>query len=212
MTTKIPVYDAAGKASEVIDLELGFEKKDLSEKTYSQAVRSLLQNWRQGTVGCKTRGEVAFSNRKPWKQKGTGRARAGSLRSPLWRKGGIIFGPQPRTRVLDINKKQRKFVFNNILFSALENKTINCLDYNDLQQPSTKKAYEALRNMDLATKKVILFLPFGDIVSHASFRNIPNVHILYFDQPNAYDLTDGDSWVFLKKDIDLFKEMILQWN
>ena len=63
-------------------------------------IRSLLQNWRQGTVACKGRSDVGYSNKKPWKQKGTGRARAGSARSPLWRGGGVIFGPQPRTRVL----------------------------------------------------------------------------------------------------------------
>ena len=71
-------------------------------------VRSLLQNWRQGTVGCKGRSDVAYSNKKPWKQKGTGRARAGSARSPLWRGGGVIFGPQPRTRVLKAGKQVKK--------------------------------------------------------------------------------------------------------
>ena len=65
----------------------------------------MLQNWRQGTVACKGRSDVAFSNKKPWKQKGTGRARAGSARSPLWRKGGVIFGPQPRTRTLTITQE-----------------------------------------------------------------------------------------------------------
>src|SRR5438105_1375079 len=71
---------------------------------FSNYIRSLIQNWRQGTVACKTRGEIAFSNKKPWKQKGTGRARAGSRRSPLWRKGGVIFGPQSRVRTLKVGR------------------------------------------------------------------------------------------------------------
>ena len=70
-----------------------------------------MQNWRQGTVACKGRSDVAFSNKKPWKQKGTGRARAGSARSPLWRGGGVIFGPQPRTRMLKVAKQVKKKCF-----------------------------------------------------------------------------------------------------
>lgn len=209
---EIRVYDATGKMNDM-QLNLDLEKKDVSSRTYACAVRGLLQNWRQGTVGCKTRADLAFSNKKPWKQKGTGRARAGSLRSPLWRKGAVLFGPQPRTRELSLNKKQTRLVFNNLFFKALEDKIIHGLDFViNAKKPSTKEALQVLLNAGLKDKKIILFLSFQDTVHQASFRNIKNVHILFFDQPNAFHLSNSDCWVFLKKDMDLLKEMVLRWN
>src|ERR1700722_4270098 len=86
----------------------------------SDYVRSLFQNWRQGTVWSRGRADVSFSNKKPWKQKGTGRARAGSAKSPLWRGGGVTFGPQERTRVLKTNKKIRQLALLSLLSDHLE--------------------------------------------------------------------------------------------
>ncbi|MFA6527412.1 MAG: 50S ribosomal protein L4 [Candidatus Babeliales bacterium] len=206
-------YDALGKRQDDVHLDVSFDKKEENSRAFACAIRVLRQNWRQGTVGCKTRKDLAFSNRKPWKQKGTGRARAGSLRSPLWRKGAVLFGPQPRTRTLSMTDKQKKVVFNNILFATLEKKAIHCIDCNFVDtKPSTKVAGQALKNAGLLNKKVVVFLPFGDTASFMSFRNFPNVSILLFDQPNAFDLTNCDGWLFLKKDTDLFKEMIEKWN
>ncbi|MBD3272883.1 50S ribosomal protein L4 [Candidatus Dependentiae bacterium] len=204
--SKIVVYDVAGKEQEKVDFSI--DKKENSPKTYSCAIRVLLQNWRQGTVSCKGRSDIAFSNKKPWKQKGTGRARAGSAKSPIWRKGGVVFGPQPRKRTLNINKKQNKLVLNNI-FNSFEN--IYCLDL-ETEKPSTKIAFDALKNIGLNDKKVILFLPFGDEKNFASFRNIPNVRVVTFSQPNAFDLSNCSNWLFLKKDLDLFKNMVSSWN
>lgn len=212
-TREVSFYDTTGTKGESLKLDLPLVKKDVSEKTLSLAVRTLLQNWRQGTVACKSRGEVSFSNKKPWKQKGTGRARAGSLRSPLWRSGGVTFGPQKRTKTFSINKKQRKIVFNNLFFNALEKQNIYCTDFGvSGSQPSTKQAFKLLDSMSLVDQKIVLFLPFSDVVNAASFRNLPNVNIVYFDQPNAFDLCDGHYWLFLKKDLDIFKEMIARWN
>lgn len=206
-------YDALGKQQGAMQFDMSVEKKEENQRAFACAIRVLRQNWRQGTVGCKTRKDLAFSNRKPWKQKGTGRARAGSLRSPLWRKGAVLFGPQPRTRILAMTDKQKKVVFNNIFFTMLENKAIHCMDINFADtKPSTKVACQALKNAGLFNKKVVVFLPFGDSASFMSFRNHPNVSVLLFDQPNAFDLTNCDGWVFLKKDTDLFKEMIEKWN
>ena len=110
-------------------LSLPTEIKKVDAKSCSIWVRKLLQNWRQGTVACKDRSMVAFSNKKPWKQKGTGRARAGSLRSPLWRKGGVTFGPQPRVRKLKVSASLKKSVLGNILSDYLSNKKIFSLDF-----------------------------------------------------------------------------------
>lgn len=208
---EIAIYGTDGKIQDSLTLDL--IQKEMSPKTFSCAIRVLRQNWRQGTVGCKTRAELSFSNRKPWKQKGTGRARAGSLRSPLWRKGGVIFGPQPRVRNLAMNDKQKSLVFNNILFSRLNEKSIACLDFDiSDKKPSTKIAKQVLISAGLSDKKVLLFLPFNDATTIASFRNIPNVNIISFDQPNAFDMANMGNWAFLKKDLEHFKEMILRWN
>src|SRR3989338_6099689 len=105
------VEDSAKLLVSVADLQLpSFSKEGSAPAGFSIVVRQLLQNWRQGTVACQTLAEVTGSNKKPFKQKGTGRARAGTVKSPLWRGGGVIFGPQPRTRTLKVSKKLRQSV------------------------------------------------------------------------------------------------------
>jgi len=206
-------YNTQGQKQKNLEIDLEIEKREESPKTYATVIRTLVQNWRQGTVGCKDRSEVSYANRKPWKQKGTGRARAGSLRSPVWRKGGVTFGPQPRVRELSVNDKQKKLVLNNIFFAVLNNSGFHCLDFAlDKQVPSTKVAFDVLKNAGLTDKKMVILLPFADDIHFSSFRNIPNVTILSFDQPNAFDLSDCGTWVFLKKDLDLFKKMVARWN
>lgn len=188
-------------------------RAEIRKEGYSQCVRALLQNWRQGTVACKGRSDVAFSNKKPWKQKGTGRARAGSARSPLWRSGGVIFGPQPRTRTLTITKNLKRGVCNMLLWDYLDNKKIVALDWSAPESaPKTAHAYKALVQAGLHDKDIILFVSPADRFAHASFANLPNVRMLLFDQWNAYDLSNGQMWVFLKKDTDAFKEMVSRWT
>ncbi len=200
------------KVVSVNDLQLDSNNKvKISNVGYSQCVRVLLQNWRQGTVGCKDRSEVSYSTRKPWKQKGTGRARAGSLKSPLWRKGGVTFGPQPRTRVLEVPKKLRNKVFSSLFWNFLENQNLISLNWTVEEKPKTSSAYNALKNANLHDKKIVLFVSKDDYLVHSSFANIPNVRMLLYDQPNAYDLSYGDCWVLLNKDIDAFKEMVSLW-
>jgi len=194
------------------DLELVAPEKDMSHG-YAVWIRALLQNWRQGTVGCKTRAEVSLSTRKPWKQKGTGRARAGSAKSPLWRGGGIIFGPQPRTRTLKVTKRTKFEVMKALLATYAGNNKI--ISY-DLQlkddKPSTKAGFLAMENMNVVGKKVSVFLQRDDYVSWLSLRNLPNVQIVSFDALNAYDLSNSDYLVVLKKDFSNFKDMVAQWN
>ncbi|KKP25598.1 MAG: 50S ribosomal protein L4 [candidate division TM6 bacterium GW2011_GWE2_31_21] len=209
----ISVFNADGQKQGNLDLGFDLPKREISTKAYSLAIRSLLINWRQGTVACKDRSEVAFSGKKPWKQKGTGRARAGTASSPLWRKGGVIFGPQPRTRKLKLSANQKVVAFNNIFYSMLEGDKIKCVDFSSNEtNPKTKDVYKILKNLNLHKDKTVIFLDFNDSKSFSSFRNIPNVNILFFDQPNAFDLTCVKNWVFLKKDSDLFKSMVAKWN
>ena len=176
-------------------------------------VRALLQNWRQGTVGCKGRAEVAFSNKKPWKQKGTGRARAGSKRSPLWKGGGVTHGPQPRVRELKVGKKTKLNVMFDLFATRLMQGRISVLDWNPVNDlPKTKDAFNALNRHNLVNDTVVIFSPIHDDVVRNSFANIPQVRIVSFDSPNAFDVLSGKTWVILQKDIDAFKEMVSQWS
>lgn len=188
-------------------------QQTISPKAVAQCVRVLRQNWRQGTVGCKDRSEVAFSNKKPWKQKGTGRARAGSLRSPLWRKGGVTFGPQPRTRVLSVPAALKRAVMASLLNDHRVKKSLFALEYvSSTDKPQTKGAQSALKAAGLHGKKVILFLTHHDYQAQASFANIPTIKIYLFDQPNVYALLDGNCVVYLKKDEEQFNKMVGAWN
>jgi len=176
-------------------------------------VRALRQNWRQGTVGCKGRSEIARTNKKPWKQKGTGRARAGSARSPLWRGGGVTFGPQERIRTLSVNKKQRKGVLSALLSQRLADKQIKMLDWQlSADVPKSSSAHGVLKKAGIADKKVTLFVRPDDELIFRSFRNLPKVNVIAFDQPNAVHLVGTDYWVFLGKDIEQFKAMVGQWS
>jgi len=195
--------------------DLGIEepaKKNI-HAGFSTWVRALMQNWRQGTVSCKGRSDVARSRKKPWKQKGTGRARSGTAGSPVWRGGGVAFGPQARTRIAKINQKQKQLVLRYLLAEYVNQGKISYIDWlPGGESPKTSAARAMLKQVGLAGKKVNLFLPIGDMFTHASFANIPHVRVLHFDQPNAVDLSHGEHWVFLKKDLDMFKGMVSLWH
>src|SRR3989344_3115789 len=185
------------------DWEITAPKKPASAPQFAMWVRSLLQNWRQGTVGVKDRSEVNRTNKKPFKQKGTGRARAGSARSPLWRGGGVVFGPQPRVRTLTVPKGVKKQVFSQLLADRIADKKVIMADWRlEADMPKTAKAVELLRSLSLDDKKVTLFLTAGDMIHYGSFVNIPAIQVLLFDQPNAYDLANSQYWLVLKKDVE----------
>ncbi len=204
--------NSAQQIQTVAASDLDIAQKDVSPRTVAVYIRSLLQNWRQGTVACKGRSDVAYSNKKPWKQKGTGRARAGSARSPLWRGGGVIFGPQPRVRTLKASKKTKRGALNSILYDFLNNKRVVLLNWDEnIQKPNTAQAFKLLKDSSLHNEKIVLFLPSHDAVTYASYANIPNIRILFYDQPNAFDLANSDYWLVLKKDFEHFKKMVSQW-
>lgn len=210
---QIQIYDAAGKSRDQLSLDSVVTEKKMAPHAFACAVKVLMQNWRQGTVSSKGRSDVSFSGKKPWRQKGTGRARAGTISSPLWRKGGVIFGPQPRSKKLKITRKQRSLVMNNVLFSMQSKGGIYCLDFALTDdKPSTKQAAAAIRALELNKKKVLLFLTPTDLLHNATFRNLSNVRIISFDQPNAYDLANAQAWIFLKQDSEHFNDMVKRWN
>jgi large subunit ribosomal protein L4 len=194
--SRISLYTMKDDKQDFLELA-SILKKEENPVVFATAIRVLRQNWRQGTVGCKSRGEVAFSGKKPWRQKGTGR----------------IFGPQARTRTLALSQSQRALAMNNVFFVMLEASKISCVDYIVEQDvPRTKVAMNVLKKMGLDKKKVLLFMQADDHLLFAAFRNIPSVRILFFDDPNVYDLSHADHWVFLKNDVEHFNTMVARWN
>lgn len=216
MTKDTMSNPAAALVYPVTAQEINFDIATLepaSPASFSTWIRVLMRNWQQGTVASKGRSDVARTNRKPWKQKGTGRARAGSARSPLWKGGGVIFGPQARVCTLKMPKKSRKKIMSTLLAQFLDNKRIICADWSIASdKPKTAEAQCLLNSGGLSSRKIILFVAPNDYQTALSFANIPNVYPLSFDQPNAYELANSDCWLFLKKDIDQLKEMVSQWR
>lgn len=195
--------------------ELGISdpKNPASPQQFAMWIRALMQNWRQGTVGVKGRSDVAFSGKKPWKQKGTGRARAGAASSPLWRGGGVIFGPQQRVKKLTVPQQLKKRVLAQLAADRIKDKRVIVVEW-ELQgdTPATKQAVQLLKKIDLYGKKIALLLPANDAITFASFVNIPTVDVFLFDQANAYDLANSPEWLVLKKDFDAFKKMVEGWQ
>lgn len=188
---------------------------DCVSKSFALWVRKLMQGWRQGTASAKGRSEVAYSTKKPWKQKGTGRARAGDARSPLWRGGGVVFGPQPRTRSLKVPKKMKQSVLRGLVAEALDASRIKVIGWPEelSEKPKTTFAAQLLREIGIGAKdKVVLLLSAGDEMHYRLFLNLPNVHIVFFDQLNAYNLAYGKQWLLLEKDLAAFKDMVVQWT
>jgi len=184
-----------------------------TQQDFAVWVRALRQNWRQGTVGCKGRSDVARTNKKPWKQKGTGRARAGSARSPLWRGGGVTFGPQARVRTLRVGRKQKQGVLVELLHQYVEQGTLYTLDWQLAgERPKCAAANVALKQAGLAGKKMTLFVRPDDELTFRSFRNIPSVNVIAFDQPNAVHLAGRDCLLILDKDVEQLKEMVGRWS
>ncbi len=205
-----PVNDSVLVTLSTKDLGLSDRPEKISSVAFANWIRVLLQNWRQGTVGCKDRSEVAYSNKKPWKQKGTGRARAGSRRSPLWIGGGVTFGPQPRVRTLKINKDLKKRILGDIFWNLLDNKNVFCLDWAATDKPRTAEIYKLLKDLNLLGTKLNILVDPTDLLTQASFANIPNVHLILFDEANGYYLASGSKLILLKKDLDKFKNMVLK--
>ena len=184
---KVDVYDIKGK--KVSDLELaenvfGIEP---NENIVHAVLVNYLANQRQGTQSTKTRAEVSGGGRKPWRQKGTGRARQGSIRAPQWIKGGIALGPKPRSYKYTVNKKERRLAIKSILSSKVLEKELTVVDKLDVKEIKTKNMVKALADMKLEGKTLII-LPEKNQNVYMSARNIEGVKTILLNNINVFDL------------------------
>ncbi len=173
------------------------------------ALRRQLNNARQGSASCKTRAEVSGGGKKPWKQKGTGRARAGSLRSPLFAGGGVIFGPKPRSYAFNMPQKARQLALKSAL-SARSEQMVVVKDFSTIAEPKTKLMVSALKSLNVSGKILIV----ADIKAEEnknlelSARNIPSVKIILPSNLNVKDLLEADSVVITESAVNEVTERL----
>lgn len=182
----VKVYDQTKK--EVGELTLAPEVFEVTVKPeiLNLVVRAQRAKSRAGTHAVKNRSAVRGGGAKPWRQKGTGRARAGTIRSPLWTGGGTVFGPQVRSYEFKVNKKVRKLALRMALSSRVAEDTMMVLDSINLKEVKTKAVAEILKALGL--RKALIVLPDDDTVLRLSARNIPGITILQQDKLNVYDV------------------------
>ncbi|MDR1576812.1 MAG: 50S ribosomal protein L4 [Deltaproteobacteria bacterium] len=173
-----------------------------------EVVVAQLRSRRAGTACVKTRGEVAFSNRKPYSQKKTGRARAGTRRSPLWRKGGTIFGPKPRDYFYRPPAKIRRLALKSVLSAKLKENELLIVDAFSLPEIKTKSFFESMKGLGL--KKAVVVTPDPDHNLEMSARNLTDFQVLRVDGLNCYDLLRHERLVILKDSLPAIEERLLK--
>jgi len=177
------------------------------EATVHRAIVRILADQRRGTASTKKRGEVAGSGRKPWRQKGTGRARAGSIRSPLWRGGGIVFGPKPRDYSLALPKKMRRLALRSALSAKLAAGQLVVVESLALPAPKTKEALAFLRAVN-ALPKALVVTEQPDLALKRAVRNLPGTKLTTVASLNPYDLLAHEKVVFSRQAIARLEEVL----
>ncbi|MEW6410404.1 MAG: 50S ribosomal protein L4 [Nitrospirota bacterium] len=187
---EIEIIDCHRKIVGKINLKSEIFGVEINKPLIHEVVVNYLTNKRSGTASTKTRGLVSGSGRKPWRQKGTGRARVGSIRSPLWRGGGTVFGPMPKDYYYRVPKKKKWLAMNSALSSKLSAGELIVLDRIEIPEHRTKLMVSMLKDLGI-TEESILILIHGDMAEKnilLASRNIPNVSVVRLDSLNVYDL------------------------
>jgi large subunit ribosomal protein L4 len=171
-----------------------------------QVVKMQLANKRQGTQSALTRAEVRGGGAKPWRQKGTGRARHGSIRSPIWRKGGVVFAPKPRSYRYSLPKKVRRLAMKSALSSKVNEEAILVLDSLELKEAKTKEMAKVLDNFNINKKALIVLEGKNETVERAA-RNIPGVKLAYVNTLNVLDILNYDNFVITQDAVKKVEEV-----
>lgn len=203
----IEIKDAKGAAAgtaELSDAVFGIEP---NVPVMHQVVRAQRASWRQGTHNTRTRGEVRGGGKKPWRQKGTGRARQGTIRAPHWVGGGVVFGPHPRSYAFRVNNKEVKLAMRSALSAKLADGEFIVVDNFDFEQPRTKDAVAALKALGVEGR-VTIVIGNEDVNAFLSFRNIPTVNIIPMHEINTYELLDNKKLVVTAQALKYIEEVL----
>lgn len=206
---KVDVYGLDGKVSGTVTLPEEIFGEKVNKTLLAQAVRVYLANKRQGNASTKTRGEVDGSTRKIYRQKGTGRARHGSIRAPIFVKGGIVFGPKPRDFGLDLPKKMRRKALFSALAAKLNDGEVKVLSGLESIEPKTKQFVLAMKNLGLVEKKLLLVLSEDVQVVKRAARNVQGVNSTVVKRLNAYDVLNNKNLIVTKDAVEAMKKHFL---
>lgn len=204
----VPVYNMEGQKVGEMTLRDDVWAVPLKRALIHQAVLAHLANRRQGTHSTKTRGEVSGGGRKPWRQKGTGRARHGSIRSPLWRHGGVVFGPKPREYGFTIPRKARRLALKSALSAKLRDGQVVVLDQLRLSEPKTRAMVSVLERLAVKGRKSLIILGEKDPNVILAARNIPGVMLLPPDALGVYPVVDADRVVLTRDAVAALEEAL----
>lgn len=208
---KLSVLNTDGKKVDTLEVAKQWEDVPLAKQAIKDSVVYYLANRRRGTAKAKDRSEVNFSTRKPWQQKGTGRARAGTASSPLWRKGGVVFGPKPRDFSIDLPKKVRRLALKSALGGKVRNKEIIIIDKFDVDKPKTKLAIKCLENLESGPKALIVVKGINRNLQ-LSVRNIPGVDLSRACDLNTYVVLEHGKLIVEKEAWGELENRLLKSN
>lgn len=203
---KVAVLDMQGKEVGMLELSSNIFGIEPNATVMHEMVVNYLANQRQGTQSALTRAEVSGGGRKPWKQKGTGHARQGSIRAPQWRHGGVVFAPKPRSYRYTVNKKVRRLAMKSAFSSKVLDNDLIVLDSIELDEFKTKTIVEMLKALG-ASKKVLIVIPEVDRKIINSARNIQNVKTTQVNTLNVYDMLNADKLIILKDAVAKIEEV-----
>ena len=203
---KVDVYDMKGKKVSDVELAESVFGIEPNEAIVHSVLVNYLANQRQGTQSTKTRAEVRGGGRKPWRQKGTGRARQGSIRAPQWVKGGIALGPKPRSYKYTVNKKERRLAIKSLLSSKVLEKELTVVDKLELAEIKTKTMVKALADLKVEGKALIV-LPENNKNVLMSARNIEGVKTITLNNINVFDLLKYNNLVLPLETVKKIEEV-----
>ena len=201
----VSVYNMEGKEVGKMELNDAVFGVRINEHLVHMAVVQTLANRRQGTQKAKTRSEVSGGGRKPWRQKGTGHARQGSIRAPQWKGGGVVFAPVPRDYSFKLNKKEKQAALKSVLTSRVQENKLIVLDELKLGEIKTKKFKEVMDNLKVEKAMVVIGEQDQNVIFSA--RNLPKVSTAVAENINVYDILKGDTLVITKDAVAKIEEV-----
>jgi large subunit ribosomal protein L4 len=203
---KVDIYNISGQVVGNLDLNDNVFGVEVNSEVMHMAVVNQLANARQGTQSTKTKSEVRGGGRKPWKQKGTGRARQGSIRSAQWIKGGIVLGPKPRSYRYTLPKKVKRLALKSALSSKVSSNEILVLDNLQFETCKTKQMVNVLNNLKVGSSALVVLGDKNENVALAA-RNIPGVKTAYVNTINVFDVLKFDKFIITKEAVEKVEEV-----